>query len=78
MAILPWLLYPLIYVIFVLTRGSFSGFYPYPFIDLSKLSILQVFINSAGIAVAVIVVSITLIFFGNREFFKKRYHVVNN
>jgi hypothetical protein len=66
MAILPWLLYPLIYVIFVLTRGSFSGFYPYPFIDLNKLSILQVFTNSAGIAVAVIVVSITLIFFGNR------------
>ena len=68
MALLPWLLYPLIYVIFVLTRGSFSGFYPYPFIDLNKLSILQVFTNSAGIAVAVIIVSITLIFFGNREF----------
>jgi hypothetical protein len=66
-SILPWLLYPLIYVIFVLTRGSFSGFYPYPFIDLNKLSILQVFVNSAGIAVAVIVVSLTLIFFGNRD-----------
>jgi len=71
MALLPWLLYPLIYVIFVLTRGSFSGFYPYPFIDLNNLSILQVFTNSALIAVAVIVVSITLIFIGNREFLRK-------
>ena len=67
MAILPWLLYPLVYIIFVLTRGSYSGFYPYPFIDLTKLSILQVFTNSAGIALAVIVVSAILIFFGNRH-----------
>jgi hypothetical protein len=65
-AILPWLLYPLIYIIFVLTRGSFSGFFPYHFFDLNKLSILQVFINSTGIAMAVILVSATLIFIGNR------------
>ncbi|MHA4846957.1 Pr6Pr family membrane protein [Flavitalea antarctica] len=66
-AILPWLLYPLIYVIFVLIRGSFSGFYPYPFLDLGKLSIPDVFVNATGIAVAVVVVSATLILIGNRS-----------
>jgi len=64
-SILPWLLYPLLYVIFVLTRGSFSGFYPYPFIDLNKLPIQQVFFNSVGIAIGVITISVMLVAVGN-------------
>lgn len=71
LAFLPWLLYPLVYVIFVLTRGSYSGFYPYPFIDLTKLPIEQVFFNSVGIAVAVIAISLLLISIGNRTASKR-------
>ena len=65
MGFLPWLLYPLLYIIFILIRGSYSGFYPYPFIDLSKLPIEQVFFNSVGIAAAVIAISVILISIGN-------------
>lgn len=63
---LPWLLYPLLYLIFILVRGSSSGFYPYPFVDLNKLTLAQVFINSAGVALSVIAISAVLIFAGNR------------
>jgi hypothetical protein len=68
---LPWLIYPLVYIIFILTRGSFSDFYPYPFVNLSKLSWQQVMINCVAIALAVALLSITLIFIGNRLANKK-------
>ncbi|MEP6645686.1 MAG: Pr6Pr family membrane protein, partial [Saprospiraceae bacterium] len=32
-----WLLYPFLYLIFVLVRGQLSGFYPYFFIDMNEL-----------------------------------------
>lgn len=47
-SVFAWLLYPLIYLLFILTRGSFSGFYPYPFIDVSELGYERTFVNSAG------------------------------
>jgi hypothetical protein len=65
-SMLPWLLYPLLYLIFILTRGSSSGFFPYPFVDLTRLTLVQVFMNSAGVAVAVIAVASILIYAGNR------------
>ena len=43
-----WLIYPLGYLVFILIRGSFSGFYPYPFVDVVNLGFIQVLINSAG------------------------------
>jgi hypothetical protein len=44
-----WLVFPLGYVVFVLLRGAPSGFYPYPFIDVSKLGYPQVLLNAAGL-----------------------------
>ena len=41
-----WLLYPLFYLCYVLLLGSFSNFYPYPFIDAAHLSSVQVLINA--------------------------------
>jgi hypothetical protein len=35
--VLPWLIYPVCYLIYVLFRGTLSGWYPYPFIDVSTL-----------------------------------------
>lgn len=43
----PWMLYPLIYGVLVIFRGSFSGFYPYPFIDMDKLGSNKTLINIA-------------------------------
>lgn len=47
--VFSWLVYPFAYMIFVLSRGAFSGFYPYPFINVKTLGYNRVFINSAGL-----------------------------
>jgi len=44
---LLWLIYPLCYLAVTLWRGSISDFYPYPFINVSKLGYPHVFFNSA-------------------------------
>jgi hypothetical protein len=44
--VFKWLLYPLIYVTYTLIRGTFTGFYPYPFINLSELGFNKVLLNS--------------------------------
>jgi hypothetical protein len=43
--LLSWMIYPLVYLIFILIRGALSGFYPYPFIDVSKLGLQIVLAN---------------------------------
>ena len=47
-----WLGWPLIYVIYALIRGMFTGRFPYPFIDLTVLTPGQVALNSVGLTVA--------------------------
>lgn len=41
-----WLLYPLGYLIFILLRGNCSGFYPYPFVNVTELGMEKVLTNS--------------------------------
>ncbi|HMH22866.1 MAG TPA: Pr6Pr family membrane protein [Puia sp.] len=44
--IFPWMAYPLIYIIVILIRGSFSGWYPYPFLDVTALGLSKVLLHS--------------------------------
>lgn len=39
------LIYPSIYLVIVLIRGQFSGFYPYPFLDITTLGMQSVLLN---------------------------------
>lgn len=41
-----WLIYPLVYLAYILLRGHFSNFYPYPFVDVAKLGLSKVLLNS--------------------------------
>ena len=34
---LYWLFYPLLYFVFVIIKGHFSGFYPYPFLNVTEI-----------------------------------------
>lgn len=61
---LPWLWYPLIYLLFVLIRGSFSDFYPYPFINIGGLGLRQTLINAALMGVLFILMSLAFIGIG--------------
>jgi len=51
-----WLIFPLAYLIYILIRGSYSGFYPYPFVDVN-----QVLINSGFMLIGFVVVSALLV-----------------
>ena len=41
-----WLSYPLMYLIYTLTRGAVIGAYPYPFLDVTRDGYERVFLNS--------------------------------
>lgn len=57
-----WLMYPLIYTVFVLIRGSYADFYPYPFLNVSKFGLQQVMVNCA--IITLLFVSLFLLFIG--------------
>jgi len=56
-----WLIYPIIYIIYTLFHGIVTSFYPYPFIDATKLGFKTAIVNGIFILVAFVVLSIILI-----------------
>jgi hypothetical protein len=61
-----WLIYPLVYFVYVLLRGLSSGYYPYPFIDASKLGMGPALLNGLLILVFFVVVQVVLIIVAKR------------
>ena len=53
-SVYSWLLYPIGYLLFALGRGYLSGFYPYPFLDMTKIGVAQTAINIGLIALGTI------------------------
>ena len=49
---LRWLQWPAFYAVYALIRGAITGFYPYPFIDVSVLGITRTLIHCIGLGVA--------------------------
>ncbi|MES2797220.1 MAG: Pr6Pr family membrane protein [Bacteroidota bacterium] len=62
--IVQWLIYPFIYLIYILIRGAYSNFYPYPFVDVVSLGLIQVLLNSIGLIVFFIIISVVYIKIG--------------
>lgn len=60
-SILPWAIYPIVYLGYTLLRGPMAEWYPYPFIDVIKLGYTKVFINSAAVCAVFVVFSILFI-----------------
>ena len=56
-----WLIYPLTYLVYILIRGNFSGFYPYPFVNVNQLGLQKVLLNSAVLIVLFAVLSFIFI-----------------
>lgn len=63
-AFFPWLIYPLVYCLYILGRGYLSGFYPYPFMDVTKLGYKQVLLNSMGVTIVFLGFSVLFINIG--------------
>jgi len=50
-----WVIYPGIYLGYVLVRGALTRRYPYPFLDVTTLGYGRVLLNAAGLAVVILV-----------------------
>jgi hypothetical protein len=50
-AFYPWLVYPLVYMVYVILLGAFTGHYPYPFADVDALGYPRVLLNGLGMMV---------------------------
>ncbi|WP_026942924.1 Pr6Pr family membrane protein [Hellea balneolensis] len=59
-----WTLYPIAYGVFNLVRGHMTGFYPYPFLDISKIGIGAVSLNMLGFALFYGIGALAFIFLG--------------
>jgi hypothetical protein len=62
-----WLIYPALYFVYVLIRGASSGFYPYFFVDVSKLG-YQIALQNAGlVTVTFLAVSFLVLWLGKMK-----------
>ena len=62
--ILYWLPYRLIYFCYSLIRGAAVGWYPYPFIDPSKLGYAHVLVNVAALVCVFLALSLLVVAIG--------------
>lgn len=62
-----WLLFPLGYLIYILILGFYSGFYPYPFVNVHTIGIEEVLLNSLILLIIFILLSAFYIFIGKRK-----------
>jgi len=60
------LLFPLVYVGWTFLHGALSGWYPYPFIDVSDLGYARVLANVAGLVGIFVVLEALLVVIGRR------------
>ncbi len=64
--IIRWLIFPLLYLIYILTQGQFTNFYPYPFIDVTQLGMAKVLAHSAGLMALFVFLAGVLVVMGKR------------
>lgn len=63
-----WLIYPSIYLVFIIVRGNISGYYPYPFLNIKEIGYESVLLNITVIFTITIVIMIALSFIGKFKF----------
>jgi len=61
---MPWCLYPLTYLAYVIVRGSVDGRYPYPFIDVASIGYGRTVLNSLMLLVAYLLAGLGLVGLG--------------
>lgn len=66
-SIFSWLLFPMIYIVVVMIRGYFSGYYPYPFLHVGNLGVEKVVYNSILMTLFFVVVSLVFYQINNQK-----------
>lgn len=59
-----WLVYPLVYTVIVMIRGTFSDYYPYPFMNVLKLGYQQALLNCLGVTAVFVILSLLFVAIG--------------
>jgi len=75
--VLAWQSYPAGYFFYVLLRGTASGWYPYPFLDVHELGYAQVLIDAIGVLAAFIVVALLLVALGRWQARRQRHAIAD-
>ncbi len=58
---LVWLAFPVIYLVWTFIHGAYSGFYPYPFLNVGELGLTRVLLNEAGLLVIFLILGLALV-----------------
>lgn len=61
-----WLVYPVVYLIYILTRGSISGFYPYPFVNVLEIGLIRALLNGCLLLLFFMAISSVFIVLGQQ------------
>ncbi len=59
-----WMLYPFLYCVYVLTRGAFSDFYPYFFLNVTALGYGKTIVNCLYVTLTFLILALLLILAG--------------
>ena len=62
-----WLIYPACYTVFILCRGHYATWYPYPFMNVTTLGYMQVMINSFFVMLAFLAVAFLIVWYGKKK-----------
>lgn len=66
MTSIHWIAFPLFYTLFILAKGLFTKFYPYPFFDVNQWGYLSVLTNAVGLGAVYMVSGVILIAINNQ------------
>jgi hypothetical protein len=58
--------FPLAYVVWILVHGALTGWYPYPFLDVSELGYPATLLNIAGLIAIFLALEVALVAIGRR------------
>ena len=58
--------FPLAYVVWILVHGALTGWYPYPFLDVSELGYPATLLNIAGLIAVFLALEVALVAIGRR------------
>ena len=67
----PWLIFPLLYLIYSLIRGAMTGWYPYPFLHAGNHGYGNVALNSFFVLIALLVTGLGIIALNRRGSLKE-------
>jgi hypothetical protein len=63
---LAWLVYPGVYLVYILARGAVSHVYPYPFVDVNQLGYSGVLVRAAMLLVVFLGMGLLVVAVGRR------------